>query len=163
MYAEEFRRLLGLKEEKFFIRESAETFKISLFVRKGTESLVMARHVRDSGLTGSDYWTITMSYYAMLYLAKAAILSKGYETDDHYATQVALGYLLVPDKLKKEDLLLLEQSHKIFEEDYVEYFADARRESRVSKYSAGKRYAAKRVDQVYENAKRFITKLLVVI
>lgn len=99
----------------------------------------------------------------MLYLAKAAILTKGYETDDHYATQIALGYLLIPSKLEKEDLELLQQSYRIFEEDYIEYFEDARKESSVSRYSATKVYTQRRVEEVFENARKFIAKLRLIL
>lgn len=99
----------------------------------------------------------------MLYIAKAAILTKGYETDDHYSTQIALGYLLIPDEIEKEDLELLEQSHKIFEDDYIEYFHDARKESSVSRYSATKVYTERRVKEIFENARKFISKLRVIL
>ena len=95
----------------------------------------------------------------MLYSAKAAILTKGYETDDHYSTQIALGHLLVPDEMEKEDLELLNQAYKIFESDYVEYFDDARRESSVSRYSATKVYTERRVSEIYKNAREFIVKI----
>lgn len=65
----------------------------------------------------------------MLYAAKAAILFKSYEVGDHNAAQIALGHLLVPDELEKEDLEILRQSHKIFEDEYVHSFADAKKES----------------------------------
>jgi len=64
----------------------------------------------------------------MLYCAKALILTKGYEVHDHDAAQVALGYLCVPDEIEKEDLEILNQSFKIFEDEYVHYFEDAKRE-----------------------------------
>jgi uncharacterized protein (UPF0332 family) len=99
----------------------------------------------------------------MLYSAKAAILSKGYETDDHYATQIALGHLLVPNEIEREDLELLEQTHKIFEDDYVEFFQDARKESALSRYSPTKVYAIRRVEQVFKNARKFISKVKVIL
>ena len=99
----------------------------------------------------------------MLYSAKAAILEKGYETDDHYATQIALGHLLVPGKIEKEDLELLEQAHKIFEDDYVDYFHDARKESSTSRYSATKVYTDKRVKELLANAKKFVEKITLVL
>ena len=99
----------------------------------------------------------------MLYMAKAAILTKGYETDDHYATQIALGYLMVPGEIEREDLELLEQSYKIFEDDYVNYFEDARKESSVSRYSATKVYTERRVKEIFENARKFISKLRVIL
>ena len=163
-YKEEFERLLKERgERKFFIRKSTDMFKIKRFIKKGTNSLELANHIKNSEQAAKDYWTIIISYYSMLYLAKAAILTKGYETDDHYATQIALGHLLVPDEIEKEDLELLEQSYKIFEEDYVDYFEDARKESSVSKYSATKVYTERRVREVFENARKFISKLRVVL
>ena len=163
-YKEEFSRLLMEKSKtKFFIKKSKNIFKINKFIKKGVDSLELANNIKELNQDAKYYWTITICYYSMLYLAKAAILTKGYETDDHYSTQVALGYLLVPDEIEKEDLELLEQSHRIFEEDYVEYFVDARKESSVSRYSATKVYTEKRVKEIFENSKKFIAKLRLVL
>jgi len=163
-YKEEFERLLELElENKFFIKESYADFKISKFIKKGTDSFELAKFINRSEENAKDYWVITICYYSMLYLAKAAILSKGFETDDHYATQIALGHLLIPSKLEKEDLDLLEQTHKIFENDYIEYFQDARKESFISRYSATKKYSQRRVEEVLENTRKFITKLLIIL
>ena len=163
-YKKEFERLLREKrEEKFFIRESNDFFKINKFVKKGSDSFELANFIKDSKQNAKDYWTITICYYSMLYIAKAAILAKGYETDDHYSTQIALGHLLVPDRMEKEDLELLEQTHKIFEDEYVDYFEDARKESSTSRYSATKVYAERRVKEVFENARKFIAKLRVIL
>ena len=82
------------------IRKSKDTFKIKLFLEKGENSLLIAKHAKDIKPGKDmpkrlywDYWAITISYYSMLYAAKALILSKGYEVKDHDACQVALGYL----------------------------------------------------------------------
>jgi uncharacterized protein (UPF0332 family) len=95
----------------------------------------------------------------MLYSAKAAIISKGYETDDHYSSQIALGHLFVPDEIEKEDLEILDKAHRIFEEEYIDFFNDARKESSISRYSPGGSYSQRRVEEIYENAKRFIGKI----
>ncbi len=159
-YKSEFEKLLKLKTDgKFFIKESNASFKIGKFAKKGRDSFDLARFIKNSKEKAKDYWTITICYYAMLYAAKAAILSKGYETGDHYSTQIALGHLLVPDEIEKEDLELLDQAYKIFEDDYVEYFDDARKESSVSRYNPTKVYNERRVSEVYENAKKFIGKI----
>lgn len=159
-YRKEFDRLLDLEADaKYYIRKSDSTFKINKFSKKGKESLDLARFIKDSDEKAKDYWAITVCYYAMLYSAKAAILTKGYETDDHYSTQIALGHLLVPDEIEREDLELLEQASKIFEEDYVEYFVDARKESSISRYSPTKVYTQRRVAEIYANAKKFIAKI----
>jgi uncharacterized protein (UPF0332 family) len=163
-YKEEFDKLLAESgKKKFFIRESEASFKIRKFMKKGTDSLELVSYIQESNQNAKDYWAITICYYSMLYLAKAAILTKGYETDDHYSTQIALGHLLVPGIIEKEDLELLEQTHKIFENDYVEYFDDARKESSTSRYSATKVYAQRRVKEVFENATKFVAKLSVII
>lgn len=163
-YKEEFEKLLKKKEDKkFYIKKSSSIFKINKFVKKGTDSLELAEFIKNSDKSAKDYWTITICYYAMLYLAKAAILTKGYETDDHYSTQIALGHLLIPDEIEKEDLELLEQAHKIFEDDYIEYFHDARKESSVSRYSPTKVYTERRVKEIFENARKFISKLRVIL
>ncbi|MEA2036516.1 MAG: HEPN domain-containing protein [Nanoarchaeota archaeon] len=163
-YKKEFERLLSLKtENKSFIKKSNASFKIKKFAKKGSDSLELANYISTSEQNAKDYWTITISYYSMLYLAKAAILTKGYETDDHYSTQIALGHLLVPDEMEKEDLKLLELAYKIFEDDYVEYFHDARKESSVSRYSATKVYTEKRVKEILENAREFIKKVSLIL
>ena len=110
------------------IKKSIQFFKIKLFLEKAENSLLIAKHTKEIQLTKDqpkklfwDYWAITISYYSMLYAAKAAILSKGYEVSDHDAAQIAIEHLLVPDELEKEDLKILNQSYKIFEDEYVYY------------------------------------------
>ena len=73
-----------LKEGR--IRRSYQIFKIKLFLQKAKHSLLIAQHHKEMKPTKDqpkkiywDYWAITISYYSMLYAAKAAILSKGYE------------------------------------------------------------------------------------
>ena len=163
-YKEEFEKLVRKKEgKKFYIKQSNALFKINKFINKGTNSLELVDYIKNSDKSAKNYWTITICYYSMLYLAKAAILTKGYETDDHYSTQIAWGHLLIPDEIEKEDLELLEQAHKIFEDDYVEYFEDARKESSISRYSATKVYTERRVKEIFENARKFISKLRVIL
>jgi len=159
-YKKEFERLLDYNSErKFFIRFSNNSFKINKFIKKGNDSLMIAKFLMEYKNEGKDYWIITICYYSMLYLAKAAILERNYETDDHYSTQIALGHLLVPDKIEKEELEILEQTHKIFESEYVDYFENARKESSISKYSPSKVYSQRRVNEVFNNATNFIHKL----
>jgi uncharacterized protein (UPF0332 family) len=155
----------ALAEEGRIVR-SGDIFKIGLFLEKGRKSLMIAGFLK--GIVPSkdlpkklfwDYWAITISYYSMLYAAKAAILSKGYEARDHDAVQTALGRLLVPSEMERADLELLNQSHKIFEEEYVEYFEDAKRESHIARYSAIKTYTERRLDEIFTNATRFIAQI----
>jgi uncharacterized protein (UPF0332 family) len=148
------------------IKKSQDIFKIKLFLTKAENSLLIARHVKDIKPTEDqppklhwDYWAITISYYSMLYAAKAAILFKGYEAEDHDAAQVALGHLLVPDKLEREDLEILNQSHRIFEDEYVHYFEDAKTESHIARYSAIKTYTERRLREIYDNATKFVAKI----
>lgn len=148
------------------IRKSKQTFKIKLFLQKAENSLLIAKHIKGLKPTKDqpkklhwDYWAITISYYSMLYAAKAAILSKGYEVKDHDAAQIALGHLLVPNKLEKEDLEILNQSHKIFEDEYVKYFEDAKTESHIARYSAIKTYTERRLKEIFENATAFVAKI----
>lgn len=155
---------IALTEKK--IKKSQETFKIKLFLKKAENSLLIAKHVKeikpDKYLPQKvywDYWAITISYYTMLYAAKAAILSKGYEVNDHDAAQIALGHLLVPDELEKEDLEILNQSHKLFEEEYVHYFEDAKKESHIARYAAIKTYTERRLQEVFDNATKFVAKI----
>lgn len=95
----------------------------------------------------------------MLYATKAAILKKGYEVKTHVAAQIALGHLLVPDELEKEDLEILNQAHKIFEDEYVKYFEDARTESSTARYQARPSYTERRVNEILENSRKFIEKV----
>ncbi|MFH0989443.1 MAG: HEPN domain-containing protein [bacterium] len=143
---------------------------IKLFLEKSENSLQIAAFHKDIKPNESQpeklywhYWAIVISYYSMLYAAKAAILSKGYEVKSHDAAQVALGHLLVPDKIEKEDLEILNQSQKIFEEEYVRYFAEAKKESHIARYSAIKSYTERQVKEIFENARKFIAKIVLML
>jgi len=154
----------ALSEDK--IKKSQETFKIKLFFQKAENSLLIAKHLKEINPSKDqpkkihwNYWAITVSYYSMLYAAKAAILHKGYESEDHEAVQIAIGHLLVPNELEKKDLEILNQSYKIFEDEYVHYFEDARKESHTARYSAVKTYTERRLDEIFDNATKFIAKI----
>ena len=152
------------------IRRSQDTFKIKLFLEKGENSLLIAKHTKDIQ-PGKDlpkklfwnYWAITISYYSMLYAAKALIMSNGYEVKDHDACQVALGYLCVPGAIEKEDLELLNQSYRIFEDEYIKYFEDAKKESHIARYSAIKTYTERRLEEIFENARKFVSKITLIL
>jgi len=166
LYAHLFNQCKG--EER--IKESKEAFKIKLFLKKGENSLLIAKHIMDLKPTKDqpqklywDYWAITVSYYAMLYAAKAAILFKGYEVSDHDAAQIALGHLLVPNQLEKEDLEILNQSYKIFEDEYVHYFEDAKTESHIARYVAIKTYTQRRLGEIFGNATKFTAKISLIV
>ncbi len=65
------------------ITKSINTFKIKLFLDKGENSLQIAKHNKDITPEQGEpkklywnYWAITISYYSMLYSAKALILKK---------------------------------------------------------------------------------------
>jgi len=157
-----------VKDER--IKVSRDSFKIKLFLKKGENSLLIAKHVKDINPSEDEpeklywnYWAITISYYSMLYAAKALILTKGYEVKDHNAAQIALGYLCVPSQIEKEDLELLNQSYKVFEDEYVKYFEDAKIESHVARYSAIKTYTERRLNEVFENARKFISKIALIL
>lgn len=148
------------------IKESQDFFKIKLFLQKAENSLLIAKFHKDIKPNQNqasklywDYWAITIAYYSMLYATKAAVLSKGYEISDHDAAQVALGHLLVPDDLEKEDLEILNQAYKIFEDEYVHYFEDAKTESHIARYSAIHTYTRRRVEEIFENATEFVAKI----
>ena len=158
----------AITEEK--IKPSKDIFKIKLFLTRAESSLLIAKHIKEfKVLQGDpprlqwDYWAIIISYYAMLYAAKSAILSKGYEVNNHDAAQIALGNLLVPDRLEKEDLEILNQAYKIFEEEYVYYFEDAKTESHIARYSAIKTYSERRLQEVFENATNFVAKIILML
>lgn len=165
-YKEQFQEFVKQKR----ITKSASLFKIKLFLMKGENSLLIAKHNKEIQPKKGEpekiywnYWSITISYYSMLYCAKALILTKGYEVHDHDAVQVALGHLCVPDEIEKEDLELLNQSHKIFEDEYVKYFEDAKAESHIARYSAIKTYTERRLEEIFENARKFVSKISLII
>lgn len=165
MQAEYKKRFEELKT-KGFIVSSNQTFKIKLFLQKAENSLLIAKHHKEITPNKDqpnklhwNYWAITISYYSMLYAAKAAILTKGYEVKEHYAAQVALAALFIPDKLEKEDLELLNQAHKIFEDEYIKYFEEARIESHTARYKARPNYTERQVETIFENATKFIAKI----
>lgn len=166
-----------LYKERFeeFVRDqrlirSDLTFKQNLFLIKSESSLQIAKNLKETVPNNDqpkklywDMWAITVSYYSMLYAAKAAIISKGYEAKDHDAVQIALGHLLVPSKIQKEDLELLNQSYKIFEDEYVKYFEDAKTESYIARYSAIKTYTQRRLEEIFENATDFVAKISLIL
>jgi len=152
------------------ITTSREIFKINLFLKKGENSLLIAKHLKDTKPEQGNpeklywnYWAITISYYSMLYCAKALILTKGYEVHDHDAAQIALGYLCIPSEIEKEDLEILNQAHKIFEDEYVKYFEDAKKESHIARYSAIKTYTERRLNEIFENARKFVSKISLIL
>jgi uncharacterized protein (UPF0332 family) len=152
------------------IKKSSQSFKIKLFLDKAENSLLIAKHTKDIEPMEDqpkklfwDYWAITISYYSMLYAAKAAILSQGYEVSDHDAAQIALGHLLIPGEIEKEDLEILNQAYKIFEEEYVHYFEDAKTESKIARYSAIKTYTTRRLDEIFSNTTVFVAKIGLII
>lgn len=152
------------------ITKSVNMFKVRLFLKKGENSLLIAKHIKDVDPEKGgpeklywNYWAITISYYSMLYCAKALILTKGYEVHDHDAAQVALGHLCVPSQIEREDLELLNQSYKIFEDEYVKYFDDAKRESHIARYAAIKTYTERRLDEVFDNARKFVGKVALIL
>lgn len=166
IYANSFK--IALAESR--IKKSQEGFKIKLFIGRAENSLLIAKHVKDMQPSNDlppklhwNYWAITISYYSMLYAAKAAILSKGYEVGDHDAAQIALGHLLVPGRLEMEDLEVLNQSHKIFEDEYVHYFEDAKKESHIARYSAIKTYTERRLQEIFGNAVEFVAKIVLIL
>jgi uncharacterized protein (UPF0332 family) len=161
-----YKKLFDECIKKNRITQSSNTFKIKLFLKKGENSLIIAKHIKDINPGEGEpekvywnYWAITISYYSMLYCAKALILTKGYEVHDHDAAQVALGHLCVPDEIEKEDLELLNQSYKIFEDEYIKYFEDAKTESHIARYSAIKTYTERRLSEIFENARKFVSKI----
>ena len=163
---DQYKQVLDNYVKQKRIKESQDFFKIKLFLQKAENSLLIAKFHKDIKPSKDqapklywDYWAITIAYYSMLYASKAAIISKGYEVSDHDAAQIALGYLLVPDAIEKEDLELLNQAYKIFEDEYVHYFEDAKTESHIARYSAIHTYTRRRVEEIFENAIKFVAKI----
>ena len=72
-------------------------------------------------------------------------------------------YSSLTNELEIEDLELLNQSYKILEDEYIAYFEEARKESKTARYAAIKSYERQRVQSIYNNAKKFIAKLSLMI
>jgi len=49
--------------------------------------------------------------------------------------------------------------YKIFEDEYVHYFEDAKTESYIARYSAVKTYTERRLQEVFDNAAKFVAKI----
>jgi len=167
---EEYKNAFFSFLKKGEVMKSQDIFKINLFLEKAENSFLIAKHHKEIKLAKDmprkmfwDYWAIIIFYYSMLYAAKAAILSRGYEVHSHDAASAALGYLLVPDQIEQQDLDLLDQSYKIFEDEYVKYFEDAKTESYAARYSAIKSYTQRRLDEIFENARKFIAKISLIL
>jgi uncharacterized protein (UPF0332 family) len=163
---EEYKKIFDKFVKDKRIKKSSDIFKIKLFLAKAEYSLQTAEHNKKYIPSKDEpeklywnYWAITISYYSMLYAAKAAIHSKGYSVSDHDAAQIALGHLLVPNIIEKEDFEILEQSYKIFEDEYVKYFEDAKKESHIARYSAIKTYTERRLNEIFDNATKFVGKI----
>src|SRR3989338_303794 len=97
LYKQRFSEML--KEGK--IKRSILTFKIQPFLKKAENSILIAEHHKDikpgKGEPKKlywDYWAITISYYSMLYAAKAAILQRGYEVHGHDENILSLSLYL---------------------------------------------------------------------
>lgn len=60
---------------------------------------------------------------------------------------------------EKEDLEILNQAHKIFEDEYIKYFEDAKTESSTARYQARPSYTERRVNEILINAKKFVKKI----
>jgi len=159
-------KFLKLLSENIIVK-SNQSFKIKLFLDRSKASFQIAKFHENPPEEPEKifwyYWAITISYYSMLYSAKAIILSKGYEVKTHESAEIALSYLLIPDELEKEDLILLNQAHKIFEDEYVKYFQDGRTESYVSRYNARPGYTERQLKQILENSRKFISKIFLML
>jgi len=155
-------RFQELCETGAIVRSTA-SFKKPLFLAKAKQSFLLARHLHHDAAEPQQLswysWAIVIHYYAMLYAAKAAILTRGYEVKSHEAALVALAGLLVPTPLEREDLELLDQAQRIFEEEYLSSFAQAQTESYVARYAAIKRYTERQVAEIEEDARRFLLKI----
>ncbi|MBI5002138.1 hypothetical protein HZC31_02025 [Candidatus Woesearchaeota archaeon] len=100
--------------EEGIIKKEKNLIAKEMYMKNAELSLQVAGELAQSSLR-PHLWTIVASYYAMFYMANAALLHFGYKTQDkivHKVTADAL-IVLVLDKLKKE---LLEEYEKAQEE-----------------------------------------------
>ena len=65
--------------------------------------------------------------------------------------------------MEKDDLEILNQSHKIFEDEYIHYFEDAKKESHIARYSAIKTYTERRLQEIFNNATKFVAKISLIL
>jgi uncharacterized protein (UPF0332 family) len=105
-------------------------------------------------------WSIGISYYSILYSAKALILSKGYEVKTHEAARVALVRLCVSDVFDREYLEIIDEAYKIFENEYVAYFSEALKESRVARYKSFAAYDERQAKDIFGKAQKFVSKVI---
>ena len=149
------------------IRYSTASFKKKQFLAKADASFLIAKqHLEDHDFPDKMYWlqwAITIGYYSMLYATKAALIAKEYEVKTHEAAQIALGHLFVPTEVEIEELELLDQAHRIFEDEYLTYLEEAQTESNTARYRARASYTEKQATQIIENAQKFIEKIKTVL
>ena len=51
----------------------------------------------------------------------------------------------------------------MFEDEYVKYFEEAKRESHIARYSAIQTYTERRLQEMFENARKFVSKVSLII
>jgi uncharacterized protein (UPF0332 family) len=167
MEQEQYKKQFEELEAEGAIKYSTARFKKKQFLTKADASFLIAKqHLEDHEFPDKMYWlqwAITIGYYAMLYATKAALISKEYEVKTHEAAQIALGHLFVPTEVEIEELELLDQAHRIFENDYVTYLEEAQTESNTARYKARASYTEKQATQIIENAQKFIEKIKTVL
>lgn len=126
-------------------------------MEKAENSLLIAKHLKEECPEGTrhhwQYWAITITYYAMLYAAKAAILQKGYEVKTHEAARNALT-LLIPNEREKHDLELLGKT--FLEDRHITYFEEAMTISQTARYQARPSYTERQLKDIFEKAREFI-------
>ena len=116
------------------------TVEIRKLVEKGARSLTSADNVFQDG----DYdFPVSRAYYAMFYLAEAALLSRGMTFSSHGAVISAFGRDLVkPGHLPA-------RLHKTLHEGFMERM--------VGDYDAGEPYPRERAEGVLAGARDFVT------
>lgn len=149
------------------IKHSTASFKKKQFLAKADASFLIAKeHLEDHEFPDKMYWlqwAITIGYYSMLYATKAALITKQYEVTTHKAAQIALGHLFVPNEMEIAELELLDQAHRIFENEYVSYLEDAQTESNTTRYAARTSYTQRQAKEIIEKAQKFIEKIKLVL
>jgi len=152
-------------ERDGLIYKSNAIFKIKQFMRKAESSLLISKHNLEVPLKEPEgifwyQWSIIISYYSILYSAKALILSKGYEIKTHDAARCALMELCVSNEIEVEYFNIFDQAHRIFENEYVSYFSKALKESKDARYVSYKGYDEREANYIFNLAKKFVSKVI---
>lgn len=151
------------KEGLFWKVKSLREEVQKTYERNYKESLDVAAKLFEEGL--SNLWIVVCSYYAMFYIANAALYKMGYKVGSKVAHKVTADALvaLVRDKLKKS---LLEEYEAAKEEtldiigrktdEIISSFDNEMEKRSIFQYETTEEVKREKAKTSFERAKRFI-------